>query len=90
MTFRTVVKDGLIVINTHGEIPDGTPVEVVLASNGTGEKKSMSKGSRRSKGKAPKMAEFGFGMWKHRKDIVDTAEFSRELRIRSSRRIRRG
>jgi hypothetical protein len=29
MTFRTVVRDGLIVINTHGEIPDGTPVELV-------------------------------------------------------------
>jgi hypothetical protein len=86
MTFRTVVKDGLIVINTHGEIPDGTPVEVVLSSNRTGGEK----GTRRSKSKAPTVPEFGFGMWEHRKDIKDAAEFARELRVRTSRRVRRG
>ena len=40
MTFRATVRDGLIVINTHGELPDGTAVEVVRTAIGAKAKKS--------------------------------------------------
>jgi hypothetical protein len=32
MTFRGFVRDGKIVIDTHGELPDGTPVEALPLS----------------------------------------------------------
>lgn len=90
MTFRTVVRDGLIVINAHGEIPDGTRVEVVLSGHGGAVREAPAKGSRRGKSKAPKVPEFGFGTWKHRKDTKDAAGFARSLRVRTSRHARRG
>jgi hypothetical protein len=106
MTFRTVVRDGLIVINTHGEVPDGTPVRIVLPAGNAGaaparRRTSGSKaGKRGARGRAEKrvgatggrqrsLPEFGFGLWKHRSDIGDTAEFARELRTRSSTRSTR-
>lgn len=85
MTFPTVVRDGLIVINTHGEIPDGTPVEVVRLKKGT--KKTSKRTRKASSSKDPLP---GFGGWKHRTDIKDTAEYARELRRRVSRRARNG
>jgi hypothetical protein len=87
MTFRTVVKDGLIVINTHGEIPDGTPVEVVRLD--TGAKKVAKKAGKRDRSRAKAKDPLpGFGGWKDRTDIKDAAEYARELRRRVSRRAR--
>ncbi len=77
MTFRAVVQDGLIVINTHGSIPDGTRVEVQpLRTNAPARKPKRT-------AKAPLPA---FGGWKHRTDIKNSAAFARSLRRKASRR----
>lgn len=98
MTFRTTVRDGLVVFNTHGQIPDGTPVEILpMRSGGTrrvSTAKTASSSARAAKSrvsarkKTVRSPDFGFGMWKHRRDIGDTAAFARELRRRSSTRKR--
>lgn len=91
--FRAVVQDGLIVINTHGALPDGTLVEVIPRPEDASRPSTQPHAAHRSKSKQKKTAKrterhplFGFGMWKDRTDIGDTAEFSRELRARASRR----
>ena len=77
MTFRAVVQDGLIVINTHGSIPDGTRVEVQPLLD----KAPARKTKRVTKGPLP-----AFGGWKHRTDIKSSAAFARGLRRKASRR----
>lgn len=91
MTFRTTVQDGLIVINTHGEIPDGTVVEVLpVQRNGAAKPQATKRGSKKksnARGRARVSDEHplpGFGSWKHRTDIVDTAAYARDLRKRAS------
>lgn len=94
--FRTVVRDGLIVINTHGEVPDGTPVEVMRtadrATNRAG-KKAAKKSKKKSKQKTPPLDNLpGFGMWKDRPEWkgLTTLEIMARLRERSLGRGRRG
>ena len=88
MTLRAVVRDGLIVINTHGQIPDGTPVEVLPIRKRAASRTGGRRGSRNGKGSSA--PEFGFGTWSHRTDIKDAAVFARRLRSKVSRRPRRG
>ncbi|MFN0011589.1 MAG: hypothetical protein ACKVS8_08090 [Phycisphaerales bacterium] len=77
MTFRAVVQDGLIVVNTHGSLPDGTRVQV----------QALRATARAPKAKrASKSALPPFGGWKHRSDIKDAAAFARSLRRKTSRR----
>jgi len=83
MTFRTTVRDGLIVVNTHGAIPDGTPVEIVRLD-------APKKGRSKRATTKPTRLPAGFGGWHHRTDIKDSAEFARTLRKRASRRPTRG
>ena len=89
MTFRAIVRDGLIVVNTHGEVPDGTPVEILLPHGSPtkgNRKRPLTKKARKKGPGRPTDPLFGFGMWKHRTDIKDSAAFARELRRRTSRR----
>jgi hypothetical protein len=89
MTFRAVVRDGMININTHGRLPDGTVVEVLPvtpASKPKGPSKARSRGPRKptKRGKAepanPLLAIAG--IWKDRPDWKgkSTLEIQRELR----------
>lgn len=101
MTFRAVVQDGLIVINTHGAIPDGTTVRVVRAG---APRKVAKTASRATKG--PRAKEAGkpvrrvaqkphpllalAGIWKDRPDWrgKSSTEVVAELRRRSVGRHR--
>lgn len=99
MTFRTVVRDGLIVINTHGELPDGTPVEVVRTpsaeSNNTRTVKKRSKSARgasKPAGGVSDPIEALAGIWKDRPDWKGktTSQIAAELREKSLGRRPRG
>ncbi len=83
MTFRAVVRDGMIAINTHGQLPDGTEVEVLPvnrpAPRRKGKKKAAKAASRTrgssSRGRAGKSAKASadpldslIGIWKDRPD----------------------
>lgn len=85
MTLRAVVQDGLIVVNTHGEIPDGTRVRIVVPREAKAPQRRTRSVSKRS---LAAKADFGFGMWKRRTDIKDSAEYARGLRKETSRRGR--
>jgi hypothetical protein len=76
MMFRTVVQDGLIVVNTHGALPDGTAVKIVVpkAPRARGAAKeptrSKKKGARKSgAGRAGTGHTPGYGMWADRKEL---------------------
>ena len=94
MTFRTVVQDGLIVVNTHGALPDGTAVDVVPARRARprkGESRKPSAGSKSPKKKRLRDLAF-FGMWKDRPEWKgkSTLEIAAELREKAlGRRTRR-
>lgn len=77
MTLRSVVRDGLIVVNTHGELPDGTPVVILRDDKPPVTKK---KGRAKVKGAGKKVLPSGFGAWKGRDDIGDSAEYIRRAR----------
>lgn len=92
------MRDGLIVINTHGTVADGTTVEVVRVATrtprGSAAKASVAKPGRKSAGKKPPRAKSGaaatipgYGGWAHRKDIKDTVEFAAQLRQRVADRF---
>lgn len=94
MTLRTVVRDGLIVVNTHGEIPDGTPVVImrddrprrsVKKAKGPAKRTAKKKAARA--GVRPKSDPIMkvFGMWKDRPEWKgkSSAEIARELRERA-------
>lgn len=78
MTLRSVVRDGLIVVNTHGEFPDGTPVVILRDDKPrrNGKKKAKTKARRSGSAKLPS----GFGAWKDRTDIGDSAEYIGRMR----------
>jgi hypothetical protein len=98
MTYRGVYRDGVVYPDGDVDLRNGEYVEISRApsakklpkkSRSTSERpvktKKMSKRARVAKPPLP-----GFGAWKHRDDIVDSAEFARELRRRvSSREPRR-
>jgi hypothetical protein len=94
MTFRTVVRDGLIVINTHGELPDGTPVEVVRTRSGHKSVSAPRRQVKKTKAPAKKkpIRELAFfGMWKDRPEWKGktTLEIQKELREKALGRSRR-
>lgn len=58
MTFRGTVQAGLIVIDTHGKIPDGTEVEVIESPTGAVRTRSArSTSSKRPAGRAKPKAK---------------------------------
>lgn len=80
MTFRGIVKNGVIVLQSDAELPEGTSVRV-----------TPSRGPSKKSGKAAKEKQLpGFGAWSHRKDIKDGASFARKLRKNLLRRGGRG
>jgi len=76
MTLRSIVRDGLIVVNTHGEIPDGTPVVILRDDKPRRKVKKEAKTKRSTSKKLPG----GLGGWKDRKDIGDSGEYIRRPR----------
>lgn len=74
MTYRGVVKNGVIVLDDSERLPDGTVVEVSPASNGD----------------RPRFGNPAFGMWADRTDMTDSAEASRALRRSIERRETNG
>ena len=102
MTYRGVYRDGVVVLQGDVDLQNGERVEVspsralgtrLKTAAKTG---SIPKGGRRTGGRAKPRAFSktqsaahplpGFGAWKHRTDIVDSAEFARALRRRTSTR----
>jgi hypothetical protein len=79
MTFRAIVKDGRIVVDTHGALPDGTEVRITRARKSrrgaSGDRDSKKRGTGKAR---PRLR--GAGIWAHRGDIVDSVEFARSLR----------
>lgn len=74
MTYRGIVKNGVIVLDDDAPLPDGTVVEVApLDSNA------------RSLAEHP-----AFGIWRLREDMGDPVEASRRLREELERRGRDG
>ncbi len=92
MMLRTIVRDGLIVVNTHGELPDGTRVVIVRDDRPRqNAKKIMTPAKRATKKKAARRAKRGplsdpilkvFGMWKDRPEWKgkSSAQIARDLR----------
>lgn len=88
MTLRSVVRDGLIVVNTHGEIPDGTPVVILRDDQPRRGGKKAKPTAKRAKKKARSAAKKplrdlpAFGIWKDRPEWKGktSAEIARELR----------
>jgi hypothetical protein len=62
MTFRAVVQDGLIVVNTHGTIPDGTPVDISIAKRKRGTPKRPARKRAVSSRKNARRTPL-FGIW---------------------------
>jgi hypothetical protein len=82
----------MIVINTRGEIPDGTPVEVVRIK-GRRPKASRPKAQKPSRKRETPLGELpALGMWKNRADWKgkSTLEIARELRQKALGGRRRG
>lgn len=74
MTYRGIVKNGVIVLDDDTPLPDGTMVEVAPLGNKT---KSLAEHP-------------AFGIWRERKDMSDPVEASRRLREQLERRGRDG
>jgi hypothetical protein len=99
MVYRGTVLRSVVVLNDPAALADGTPVEVRPRRNGLAGKAAKagtkskpaapSARNRASKTRASKNLP-GFGSWRHRKDIGDTAEFVRSLRSGVFERPRRG
>lgn len=100
MVYRGTVLRGVVVLNDPAALADGTPVEVrpqtqsrrtrAAAKAGSKTKPAATAaGGRVSKKRASKNLP-GFGSWRHRTDIGDTAEFVRRLRSGAFERPRRG
>lgn len=89
MTFRAVVRDGMININTHGELPDGTVVEVSpvrrrARKTSTRSARKSTKATKTAKTKANPLLALA-GIWKDRPDWrgKSTLEIQRELRTKA-------
>lgn len=87
MTFRAVVQDGLIVVNTHGALADGTTVEIMISDEKRATKK-IRKGVRSKKpGKHARSAHTpGYGMWVDRADLGTPEQAVDRLRSLTRRR----
>jgi hypothetical protein len=92
MTFRGVYRDGVVYLKDASGLPDGTVVRVTRASNGrsvAGKARKQATGGARSRSVKAKNSGRplpGFGAWKNRADIRDTAGFARAVRRRVSAR----
>lgn len=88
MVYRGTVLRGMVVLNDPGALADGTPVDVRprrqgrrAAAKRVGEAKPAATATRGKAAKKRGSTDLpGFGSWRHRKDIGDTAEFVRRLR----------
>jgi hypothetical protein len=88
MTLRAVVHDGLIVVNTHGAIADGTTVEILVpaeARSSKPTKRAARAGKTRVKG-STKSHVPGFGMWADRTDLGTSEDAVDRLRKQTRRR----
>lgn len=82
---RAIVQDGLIVVNTHGAIADGTTVEISVAQVGTGKKKSgAAKSTKKKKSSKPSHAP-GYGIWADRSELGSPEEAVDRLRAKTRR-----
>ena len=70
MTYRGIVKNGVVIVEQGARIPEGTPVQVVPLDE------DACKG-----GELP-----AFGLWRDRTDLPDSAEASLKLRAQTERR----
>ena len=98
MTYRGTYRDGIVVLDDSADLRQGETVEVRPLRASTGARtRRAAKPVARSKSapakpapsrdvKAVKRPLPGFGAWKHRTDIPDSAEFARELRRKVSTR----
>lgn len=87
MNFRAVVRDGLIVVNTHGTLPDGTAVEVSVAARAKRKKKAKTARNTRTTGPAQPPHTPGYGMWADREELG--AQDAAVSRLRAATRRRR-
>lgn len=70
MNFRAIVQDGLIIVNTHGSLPDGTPVEISVAKRSRIRK---TRGQTKKRSSCSRHAP-GFGMWADRTELGPASE----------------
>ena len=91
MTLRAIVHDGLIVVNTHGAIADGTTVEIVVSNGvpnvpkGRGAKSPSAKGKKSSR-RAKTTETPGYGMWADRAELGPSEDAVDRLRALTRRR----
>lgn len=83
MNFRAVVRDGLIVVNTHGTLPDGTAVEVSVAARA---KRAKTAKKKRRTGPARPPHTPGYGMWADREELGAQDAAVSQLRAATRRR----
>jgi len=103
MTFRAIVRDGMININTHGELPDGSIVELVHVERAKDRSPRRSaavaqpartpraaKPSKKIRSKDPLVSLFG--IWKNRPEWKGKSplEIQQELRAKAMGRPIRG
>ena len=97
MTYRGVYRDGIVILQGDIELRNGASVEVnetpakrpTAKSSSVSKKRSVSKKATRAKSPTRNPAKHplpGFGAWKDRADITDSAAFARDLRRKVSRR----
>ncbi|HYE62416.1 MAG TPA: hypothetical protein VD997_10500 [Phycisphaerales bacterium] len=79
MTFKAIVQDGLIIVNTRGTVPDGTAVEVEIVRK----RKAAVRKKKATKKAAPHTP--GFGIWRDRPEF-DTDDPVKVLRALTRRR----
>ena len=82
MNFRAVVQDGLIVVNKHGALPDGTRVEVSVMK---GQRKSGAAVGKKVRKSASRRTP-GYGMWADRDELGAPEEAVDRLRALTRRR----
>ncbi len=70
MTYRGIVKNGVVVVEPGAKIPEGTPVQVVPLDQ------DAHKG-----GELP-----AFGLWRDRTDLPDSGAASLKLRAQAEKR----
>ncbi|MGH7132970.1 MAG: hypothetical protein ACREJO_13600 [Phycisphaerales bacterium] len=90
MTFRAIVKDGLIVVNTHGALADGTTVEILVPGGTSKRRGTKKKSSSTTKKPAPRRTKGGqtpgFGIWADRADLGTSDQAVDRLRASTRRR----
>lgn len=80
MAYQGTVQNGQIHFDDNPDIPEGAQVIVVVV------KEQQQAGEQRMLTLGDLLKSPLIGMWADREDIVDSAEFARELREHASRR----